>query len=114
MWRFPLAVLLIAAAACGRRGALVTIRNESPDTLRSVVLSGKGFADTVAAVAPGELAALRVRPRGESGIGVAFSANERRISAPEEGYFESSGGYVVALTVDSSLVVGVQVTLEQY
>jgi hypothetical protein len=107
-------MLLVAAAACGRRGALVTVRNESPDTLRSLVLSGRGFADTLETIAPGELAVVRVRPRGESGIGVAFTARERQISAPEEGYLEGAGGYVVAVTVDSSLRVGVQVTLEQY
>lgn len=36
------------------------------------------------------MAALRVRPRGESGIGVAFTGGDRRVSVPEQGYFERS------------------------
>ncbi len=75
---------------------------------------GRGFADTLAELPPDRLAALRIRPRGESGIGVAFTGKSRRISVPQEGYFESNGGYVVLVTVDSALDVRVQVTLERY
>jgi hypothetical protein len=112
--RLQLAVFLVAAAACGRRGALITVHNDSRDTLRSLALSGPGFADTLPELTPGQLSALRVRPRGEAGIGVAFTAGDRRISVPEQGYFESAGGYVVLVRVDSTLGVAVDVTLGQY
>jgi hypothetical protein len=92
----------------------VTVLNESSDTLRSVVLSGSGFADTVAIVPPKEAAAVRVRPRGESAIGVAFTTNNRRVSIPQQGYFESAGGYVVVVRVDSTLAIHVRTTLERY
>ena len=107
-------MLLCALAACGRGGALVRVVNESPDTLRSVVLSGRGFTDTLAKLSPKSVAAVRVRPRGESGIGLTFTAGNRHISVPEQGYFEPAGGYVVLVTVDSALVTKVQVTLEGY
>ena len=114
MWRFHGVLLLVGVASCGRRGASVTILNESPHTLRTVVLSGRGFADTLTGLPPGEMAAVRVRPRGESGIGVAFTAADRHVSVPEQGYFEGGGGYVVVIKVDSMLRVRSQVTLEQY
>jgi hypothetical protein len=90
------------------------VLNESSDTLRTIVLSGSGFADTLAVLAPKKAAAVRVRPRGESAIGVAFTTNNRRVSNPTQGYFESAGGYVVVVRVDSMLAIQVRTTLERY
>jgi hypothetical protein len=113
MLRAPWALLLVGVLGCGRGGALVTILNESPDTLRNVVPTGTGFADTLQELSPRQLAAVRVRPRGESGIGVAFTSGERRVSVPEQEYFEGAGGYVVLVKVDSTLRVSTQVTLQR-
>jgi hypothetical protein len=112
--RLIIAGLLTALSACNRGGAMVTVFNQSPDTLHAVVLSGRGFADTLAELAPAQLAALRVRPRGESGLKVAFTADNRRIVVPEQVYLESCCGYVVLVEVDSTLTVRVHATLERY
>ena len=107
-------MLLSAISGCGRSGALITVLNQSPDTIHTVVLSGRGFSDTIPELAPAGSGALRVRPRGESGLKVEFTAANRRILVPEQGYFESCCGYVVLVAVDSALAVRVHTTLEQY
>jgi hypothetical protein len=106
--------MLLAASSCGARGALVTVANDSPDTLWNVVVSGRGFADTLARLLPNESGSIRARPGGESGIGVAFTAKNRRIAVPEQGYFEPAGGYIVEVRVDSTLGVRVQSGLGAY
>ena len=111
----PLLILaaIVTLAGCSRAPVL-TITNRSTNALANVVVSGSGFSNRIDSIAAGAESRLTVRPRGESGIRIAFDAGGQHIDSGEQGYFEASGGYRVAVTVAPDLKVSVSSDLESY
>jgi uncharacterized lipoprotein YajG len=103
----------VALAGCSR-APVVTITNRSTNALANVVVSGSGFSNRIATIAAGAESRLAVRPRGESGVRIAFDAGGQHIDSGEQGYFEGSGGYRVAVTVAPDLKVSVSSDLRSY
>jgi hypothetical protein len=75
--------------------------------LGNVVISGSSFVEQIALIPPSATVTTHVNARGESGLAIAFNAGTRRISLPEQGYFEGSG-YSVAIVVRPDLSVSVK------
>src|SRR5262245_6007510 len=99
----PIGVLAVVLAGCEGRGALISVANQSGRELNNVVVSGRGFVDTIARLAPGQINQILVRPRGESGVALSFSAADRRVVVPEQGYLADCCGFNVRLTINPAL-----------
>jgi hypothetical protein len=97
------AVILIVSGCSDR--ATITVINHSGLTLSNLVLSGSGFTNRIATLAPGDQNRERVRVGGESGLRVSFDAAGRRIESGEEGYFEAR--YRVTAIIETNLSVHV-------
>ena len=78
------------------------------------MVSGSGFSERIDSIAAGAGYKLTVHPSGESGLRLAFDAGDQRIDAAEQGYFEASGGYRVAVTVAPDLKVSLESDLRNY
>jgi hypothetical protein len=85
----------------------VAVSNNSATALRNVVISGSGFSQAIPLITPGATITTRVRPRGESGIAVSFTADSRRIALPQQGYIEGSGNYAATVIVKPDFSVSV-------
>ena len=110
MRRSLLILTTLCLSACG--GPSVSIANRSGVALENVVVSGSGFSISVGHLSIGEVRALVVNPRGESGIRVAFDARGQHYDSGEQGYFEADNAYKVSIAVDSDLKVTVDSTLK--
>jgi len=104
---------IVALVGCSR-APVVTITNRSTNALANVVVSGSGFTNRIDSIAAGAESRLTVRPRGESGVRIEFDARGQRVDSGEQGYFESGGGYRVAVTVEPDLKVSVSSDLRSY
>ena len=93
-------------------GARINVYNGSAETLTDIELTGTGFIETIASLAPGDVASLRVKPTGESGLSVAFVVDGERHTIEEQGYFEPSGHYQVRVEVRNDLTVSVRTFLK--
>jgi hypothetical protein len=89
------------------RTPVITVRNESGCTLSNVVISGTGFSERLADLPHGAEIHRRVRPRGESGVRLAFEAGGRQVDSGAQGYFESGGGSRIGVTVGTNLNVSI-------
>jgi hypothetical protein len=104
-----LVLLAVGAMFVGcSRGTPITVINQSDAGLEDVVLSGSGFTVNVGRVQPNAQARMLVRPQGESGLRMHFNARGKAFSFGPDGYFEGAGGYLVTVTVSSSLAVSVK------
>ncbi|MEY2805886.1 MAG: hypothetical protein RIR65_303 [Planctomycetota bacterium] len=92
----PLLAVVLAACSNAPRIAVV---NAGDAPLVGVVVSGNGFEHPLGTIAPGARAEVRVQPRGETGLTLAFEREGRRVMHGPDGYFEASGGYEVVATV---------------
>jgi hypothetical protein len=90
----------------------VTIANRSRVVLDNVVVSGSGFSIPVGHLGVDETRSLSPRPRGESGIRVAFDAAGQHHDSGEQGYFEGGNAYRVSITVDTAIKVTVNSSLK--
>ena len=90
--------------------SVVSITNRSSVTVSNVVLSGSGFTNRFENIAPGGERHFTVRPRGESGLRVAFDAAGRTVDSGEQGYFEADGYHVTAI-IGTNLSVSVSSNL---
>ena len=109
-----MAVPLLACAltACVEfAGARINILNGSSETLTDIVLTGTGFSERIESLAPGDVATLRVKPTGESGLAVSFVARGERQEVDQQGYFEGNGHYQVRVEVRNDLSVTVRAFL---
>ncbi len=104
---------VVMLAGCSR-APVVTITNRSTNVLANVVVSGSGFSNRIDSIAAGGERRLTVRPRGESGLRIAFDAGGQHIDSGEQDYFEAGGGYRVAVTVEPDLKVSVSSDLRSY
>src|SRR5687768_16533370 len=79
-------VTVLALVGCDS-GATVTVRNESPHTLKHLVLRGSCFRTPVEDIKPHSSSSYRLRQPCESGLGLEFEAAGRRVAAAPQGYF---------------------------
>ena len=106
---------IVALAGCSRTSPVVIITNRSTNALANVVISGSGFTNRIDSIAAGAQSRLfTVRPRGQSGVRIAFDAGGQHIDSGEQGYFEAGDGYRVAITVAPDLKVSVSSDLRSY
>lgn len=93
-------------------GVPVSIDNQSSSDLANVVVSGNGFSESVGTIRAGGSAIVRVRPKGESGVRVAFEANgQRYYGSIEDGYIENNDLYTVKATVDAGFSIVIETSL---
>jgi hypothetical protein len=105
--------LVLAWTGCSRETG-VTVANRSSGVITNIMISGSGFLERIDRLAAGSERRLIVHPRGESGVRVAFDAGDRHIDAGEQGYFEGSGDYKVAVIIESDLTIRVSSVLVKY
>lgn len=101
------AVVLLGLTACFRRPE-VTVVNNSGVVITGVVISGSGFTHEVGDIRCGGSAKAAVRPTADSGLRLAFGANGRRHTPPQDGYLEASPHYRVTATVAPDFTVKVE------
>jgi hypothetical protein len=104
---------LMALTGCSD-APVITISNRASVAISNVVVSGSGFSARVDVIPIGADHKLKVYPRGESGIRLAFDADGRHVNSEEQGYFESTGGYRVSVTVQPDMKVSVSSDLQKY
>lgn len=104
---FVAAVLLSGCVS----GVPVSIANQSAADLTDVVVSGNGFSESVGTIQAGGSARLYVRPKGESGIKVAFEVNGQRYHGIDDGYIENDTLYTVDVTVDADFYISIKTSL---
>ena len=97
-----LLVALSALVGCSD-GTPVTITNRSAVPLDNVVIFGAGFRETVGHIAPAQSVSVRVKPKGETGLGISFRAGARLVEARPQGYFEGGGLYKVGVIITPDL-----------
>jgi hypothetical protein len=108
-------VLLVSIVMAGcSDDPTITITNRSGQPLDNVVVSGSGFTQSIGAMSPGAQREVAVDPRGESGVRLTFDVGEQHMDSGDQGYFESSGGYHVAASVQPDLTVSVSSELRGY
>jgi hypothetical protein len=76
-----LAMLLLAGCVSG---VPVSIENGSDRPLSRVTVSGSGFSESIASIAPGATETLYVRPKGETAVRVEFDVDGQRYSSQSE------------------------------
>ena len=57
----------------------------------------------------GSRRSITVNPRGESGCEYEFAVDGQHFNSGDQGYFESSGGYRIAVTIEPDLQISVLV-----
>ena len=92
-------------------GVDVTIENRTALALGDVTVSGRGFSERVGTIPAGAMQALRVHPRGESGVRVSFSAEGRQY-ALEDGYIEDDFFYRARVVVDAGFSIRIDTGLK--
>lgn len=108
-------VLLVAIVMAGcSDDPAITITNSSGQPLDNVVVSGSGFSQSIGAMSPGAQREVAVDPRGESGVRLTFDVGEQHVDSGDQGYFEGSGGYHVAASIQPDLTVSVSSELRGY
>ena len=105
---FVVALIILSLSGCSDGSTALHVENQSSETLDGVQAKGSGFAAYVGTLQPGERRALKIYPRGESGLGLEFSAEGRVHRSPTSGYFEGGGGYTVKAVVTRDLSVQIE------
>ena len=86
----------------------VELRNDSPQTVSNLVVSGTGFTERIGTMRAGEGRRFVVRPTSESGVRIEFEAGGRTVDSGSQGYVEPRGGYRIRAVIGTDL--GVQVS----
>jgi len=107
-----LAFVMALLLGCSQ-GVPIAITNQSGRVLQDVTVSGSGFNQHISSIPAGKTATLRVDPKGETGVAIAFDLGGQKFSYVENGYFEASG-YKVAITVDDAGHASVNAELAHY
>jgi|UniRef100_UPI0037841885 hypothetical protein len=107
------ALLLVPVTAflsgCSRQPQLM-VSNHSSAPLTNVIISGSGFSESIATIAPAEKATVGVMPSGESSLRLEFDAGGKHFTATPDCYFESASYYRVNATVAPDFSVKVDVS----
>jgi hypothetical protein len=108
--RLPITFLLcmlFSAVGC-KRGAKLTVINDSEATLNNVVASGEGFTEFLGSIPHGDQRHATIQPAGESSLKLEFDADGKHFSSEPSGYFEASGHYKVTATISPDFTVTVK------
>ncbi|MFH2139010.1 MAG: hypothetical protein ABII88_10980 [Candidatus Omnitrophota bacterium] len=81
----------------------ITVINNSKLELKDVTLLGAGFTKKIGNLDPQGSLSTEVQPRGESGLKISFTAKSENYQKDDLAYIESTGGYIVQITIDESL-----------
>jgi hypothetical protein len=100
-----LTVVAVALLSGCVSGVPVSIENQSSSDLSQVVVSGKGFSESVGTIHAGKTETIRIRPRSETAVKVAFEVNGQRYSGTLDGHIENDNVYTVKATVDPSFSI---------
>jgi hypothetical protein len=112
MNRRTLLVIAVAVLLSGCvSGVPVSIANQSSSDLTNVVVSGKGFSESVGTIRAGGSAIVRVRPKGESGVKVAFEVNGQRYFATDPDFIENDNVNTVEATVDADFSIVIKTSV---
>lgn len=104
---FLFALVTLSTVSCSRHPR-VTVTNETADPLDNLIVSGRGFSESLGALTPGEQKSVEVRPSGDTGLALTFEAKGTTHSPPVDGYFEASGFYRISAKVQPDFSVKVE------
>lgn len=82
---------------------VITLRNDSNKELKSIAITGHGFAYRLESLKPNAEIALVVHPQGESGLQIEFTVDGHAKKKDDLAYLEASGGYCVAVRISETL-----------
>ena len=99
--------MLFSAIAC-KRGAKLTVINDSKAKLDNVVASGSGFTQSLGSIPPEGKRHATIQPTGESSLKLEFDADGNHFSSEPSGYFEANGHYKITATVEPDFSVTVK------
>jgi hypothetical protein len=85
----------------------ITIINTSDTDLHDVVVRGSGFRETIGMLPAGAELSFEVKPAGESGLAIEFTANDRQYADDDLAYIESKGGYWAEIIITDNFAVEV-------
>jgi hypothetical protein len=106
-WRiFPIIIAAALLTGC-ISGVPVSIENQSSSDLTEVVVSGKGFSESVGKVRAGGSELIHIHPKGETQVKVAFTVDGQRYSGTLEGTIENDNVNSVKATVGADFSVSV-------
>ena len=106
-WFLIAGLTCLSFTGCSR-SPRITVRNQSPQTVSNLVVSGTGFTERLDRLASGAEHTFRVRPSGESGVSLGFDAGNQHVQSSADGYFEASGGSRIQATIGTNLTVSVE------
>ena len=113
-WRWMMFVLAATVLiGCSRAGSLkIVIKNDSAVDVTHLMLTGKGFTQTVDRLGPAETKTLTMVPPSASSLSVVGVAADTHMTADDIGYFENSGSYRISITISSNLLIDGKVDLD--
>ncbi len=100
-------MVMLSTVSCSRHPR-VTVTNEAADPLDNLIVSGRGFSESLGTLAPGEQKSVEVRPSDDTGLTLTFEVKGTTHSPPVDGYFEASGFYRIPATVRPDFSVKVE------
>ena len=99
--------MLFSAVGC-KRGAKLTVINDSKATLDNVIASGEGFTESLGSIPHGDQRHATIQPAGESSLKLEFDVDGKHFASEPSGYFEASRHYKVTATVRPDFSVTVK------
>ncbi len=89
----------------------VTVINNSKVELEDITLLGSGFTKKIGSLKPKSSLITAVHPKGESGLEISFTVKSKKYQKDDLAYIESTGGYIVRITIDESLKIKSEIGL---
>jgi len=90
----------------------IVVANRSSESLRDVIVSGRGFEVRIFELRSGESSCHSVDVAGESSVRIEARLRDQPIDSRDVGYLEGSGGYRVVLSVFDSGEIDFQYDFE--
>ena len=110
-WRsFPIIVGAALLSGC-ISGVPVSIENQSSSDLTQVVVSGKGFSESIGTIRAGGSELIHVHPRSETGVKVAFVADGQRYAGILDGTIENDDVNTIKATVSADFSISLSAEL---
>ena len=106
-WRtFPIIIAAALLTGC-ISGVPVSIENQSSSDLTEVVVSGKGFSESVGKVGAGRSELFHIRPKGETQVKVTFTVDGQRYTGTLEGTIENDNVNTIKATVSADFSISI-------